>query len=56
MSFNQVWSCSAIAPAASLFIWWWYRTFNGSALRFPMGVILDMQDAFKVNYFAADKG
>ena len=55
MSFNQVWSGFAIAPSASLIAWGETEHLMVVQTSFHKGVILAIQEASKVNYFAADK-
>ena len=50
MSFNQVWSGSAIGPTESLIVW------RNIMIVHIVSYGCYMRDAFKVNYFAAGKG
>ena len=50
MSFNQVWSGSAIAPTEGLIVW------RNIMIVHIVSYGCYMRDAFKVNYFAAGKG
>ena len=55
MSFNQVWSGSAIAPSASLIVWGETEHLMVVQTSFHKGVILATREASKINYLAADK-